>query len=118
MSAARRERDADASLFEELIEPLLASGAAEEGTIMGRPCLRTPGGAFLAMAGSPAGELIVKIPAARVEELIAAGAGLPFAPAGRRFREWVRVPQRDPVLWQALLDEARAFAEGEPRGGK
>ena len=112
MSAPGRDRGGDDSLFRELTEPLLASGAADEGTIMGHPCLRARGGAFLAMAEGRTGDLIVKIPAGRVDELIAAGVAAPFAPAGRRFREWARVPDRDPTLWQALLDEARAFAEG------
>ena len=48
-----------------------------------------------------------------MEALIAEGAGLPFAPAGRRFREWVQVPGRDADLWQSLLDEGRAFVNGE-----
>jgi hypothetical protein len=43
-----------------------------------------------------------------------AGAGKPFAPAGRTFREWVLVDDRDPARWAALIDEARAFASGRP----
>jgi len=104
----------DGRLFGEVTEPLLATGQADEGTIMGFPCLRTTSGAFLAMAEHKTGDLIVKLPTARVEELVAEGAGLPFAPAGRRFREWVQVPGRDEELWHALLSEARAFVEGKP----
>lgn len=47
-------------------------------------------------------------------ELIAAGTGKPFAPAGRTFREWVVVGDRDPARWADLIDEARAFASGQP----
>ena len=112
MSPIRRDPGADDALFWELAEPLLASGEVEEGTIMGFPCLRTSGGGFLAMAEHRAGDLVVKLPAGRVEELVAEGKGLPFAPAGRRFREWVHVPERDEALWQALLDEGRAFVDG------
>ena len=54
----------------------------------------------------------MKLPASRVDELVDESTGLPFAPAGRRFREWVRVPGRDEELWQALLDESRAFVDG------
>jgi len=104
----------DDALFRELAEPLLAAGEVEEGTIMGFPCLRTTGGAFLAMAEHTSGDLIVKLPAGRVDELVDEGTGLPFAPAGRRFREWVQVPGRDEELWQALLDEAHAFVSGKP----
>ncbi len=105
-------RVADDALYRELTEPLLATGQAEEGAIMGFPCLRTTTGAFLAMAEGGTGDLIVKLPSSRVDALIAEGDGLPFAPAGRRFREWVHVPGRDADLWQALLDEGRAFVEG------
>lgn len=114
MSPIRRDPDADDALFRELAEPLLAAGQVDEGTIMGFPCLRARGGGFLAMAEHRNGDLVVKLPADRVEALIAEGAGLPFAPAGRRFREWVHVPGRDAELWQALLDEGRAFVDGEP----
>ena len=52
------------------------------------------------------------IDTARVEALISAGSGLEFAPAGKVFREWVQVPERDAQLWEKLLDEARAFVSG------
>ena len=112
MSPITRDPGVDDTLFWELAEPLLAAGEVEEGTIMGFPCLRTSSGGFLAMAEHRSGDLVVKVSAGRVEELIAEGRGLPFAPAGRRFREWVHVPERDPELWQALLDEGRAFVDG------
>jgi hypothetical protein len=35
---------------------------------------------------------LVKLPQPRVGQLIAAGHGEPFAPAGRVFREWVAIP--------------------------
>ncbi len=112
MSPIRPGPRFDGALFQELADPLLAAGEVEEGTIMGFPCLRTSSGEFLAMAEHRSGDLIVKVPADRVEELVEEGAGLPFAPAGRRFGEWVHVPSRDAELWQALLDEGRAFVDG------
>ena len=42
------------------------------------------------------------------------GAGKPFAPVGKTFREWVLVGGRDPARWAELIDEARAFAGGKP----
>lgn len=108
-------RGPDDALFRELTEPLLAEGLAEEGTIMGFPCLRAPGGAFLATADHRTGDLIVKLPRERVAGLLASGAGEPFAPAGRAFREWARIPGRDAGLWRALIDEARAFATRDGR---
>src|ERR1700732_4107693 len=83
------------------------------GTMMGFPCLRVSG-AFFASCDHRSGDLIVKLPKHRVEQLIRAGAGPPFAPAGRTFREGIRVSARDPARWAELIDEARAFAGGKP----
>jgi hypothetical protein len=48
-----------------------------------------------------------------MQQLIAAGTGEPFAPAGRTFRAWVLIEDRDPDLWAGLIDEALAFVGGE-----
>ena len=50
--------------------------------------------------------------AARVEELIEADVGGPFAPAGRTFKEWVALPEGSATEWLSLLDEARDFVAG------
>jgi hypothetical protein len=81
------------------------------GTMMGFPCLRVAG-AFFASCDHRSGDLIVKLPRQRVQELITAGVGKPFAPAGRTFREWVLIEDRDPARWAELIDEARTFAGG------
>jgi len=103
--------DADDELFWSLAQPLLDSGRAEEGVLMRQPCLRVAG-EFFAAPEYRSGDLIVKLPETRVEELISAGAGLEFAPAGKVFREWVQVPERDVKLWGRLLYEARTFVSG------
>jgi hypothetical protein len=38
-----------------------------------------------------------------VKQLIAEGAGSPFAPAGRIFREWVEINEYDEASWIQLL---------------
>ena len=81
--------------------------------MMGLPCLRVAG-AFFASCDHRTGDLIVKLPRERVEQLITAGEGKPFAPAGRTFREWVLIADRYPARWAGLIDEARAFASGNP----
>lgn len=104
--------NADAStreaLFRELAQQLLAEPAVTQGTMMGYPCLRV-NGAFFACVERATGHLIVKLPADRVSELVAAGEALPFAPNGRTFREWAAFPHPDPGEWRALLAEAREF---------
>ena len=98
------------SLFWELAEPLLAEDSIVKSTMMGFPCLRVNGD-FFASVDHKTGDLIVKLPANQVLELIETEVGEPFAPAGRRFKEWVSIPNRDAELWQQLINDARAFVE-------
>jgi TfoX/Sxy family transcriptional regulator of competence genes len=56
------------------------------------------------------GELVVKLSKARVDELIATGAGKPFdAGRGRPMKEWVSIAPERADDWPALADEARRF---------
>ena len=79
-----------------------------EGTIMGSPCLRV-GKEFLAMNHHKKEGLVVKLPAGRVAELIEAGQGESFAPAGKVFKEWLAVTEVDEARWRELLAEGVAF---------
>jgi hypothetical protein len=79
-----------------------------EGTIMNGRCLRV-GKEFLALVDYKGSGLVVKLPRDRVKELIDAGVGKPFAPAGKVFQEWLSVPSPDRVLWRKLLREGLAF---------
>src|SRR5690349_18918969 len=99
------------ALFWELVEPLLADAAVSRSTMMGLPCVRLDG-RFFASLDRRTGALVVKLSRHRVAELVAAGEGEPFAPAGRTFREWVAVPRAGHQRWADLLAEARAMAAG------
>lgn len=81
--------------------------------MMGFPCLRVAG-AFFASCDPRTGDLIVKLPRDRVQQLLEDGVGHPFAPAGRTFREWVLIDDRDETRWAELIDEARTFVTGQP----
>jgi hypothetical protein len=100
------------SLFWELAPRFLAEDDVDEGTLMGRPCLRA-GGEFLATVQRKTARLVVKLDADRVEELVNEGLGLKFAPAGKVFREWVAVPTIDAALWEKLIEEALAANRGQ-----
>ena len=80
--------------------------------MMGLPCLRRDG-AFFAACDRNTGDLLVKLPEDRVTNLVTAGDAVPFAPAGRRFRQWAAVPANLEGTWPALLEQAHTYA-GEP----
>jgi hypothetical protein len=103
----KRTADVAVPEYEAVAEELIASGQAEAGTMMGHPCLRR-NGAFFATVGHDADELIVKLSAERVQELIAEGVGEAFAPAGKTFRAWVAIPRSKAEAWPALIREAHA----------
>lgn len=99
----------DEEVFWELIDELrVEDPRIEEGTIMGGRCARVAG-EFLALVDFKDSGMVVKLPKARVEQLIERGTGAPFAPAGKVFREWVSIPQRDRRRWRSLLREGVAF---------
>jgi hypothetical protein len=103
--------DSPTKFFWDLAGPLLAREDITKSTMMGFPCLRV-NEAFFASADHRTGDLIVKLPADQVEEMIDIGLGQPFAPAGRRFREWVLISDRDADRWSELMLKALAFVEG------
>ena len=84
-------------------------GTVTEGTMFGSKGLRT-GRKFFAIWWHE--QLVVKLPAARREELVAAGQAEPFEPMqGRVMNGWVLLqPTAD---WQPLAAEARAFVESQ-----
>lgn len=102
--------DIDDELFWDVAGPLIAAGKAVEGELMRSRCVRV-GKEFLAMPEYRSGDLVVKLPRDRVDELVAAGHGLAFAPAKKVFREWIQVPERDEALWKSLLDEGYEFVK-------
>lgn len=104
--------DQPTALFWDVATPFLAQEAVSRGTMMGFPCLRINGD-FFASADHRTGDLVVKLAESRVNELIAAGVGQPFVPAGRRFRQWVAIPNRDAEQWRQLIAEAMRFVQEE-----
>ena len=79
----------------------------DEGRMLHSLGLRT-GGKFYAFASGT--DVIVKLPAARVAELVASGSGSPCeTKPGRPMREWVQLPVVDVDSCLAAVLEARAF---------
>lgn len=100
------ERDEDR--FWDAAALLLEQDDVSRSTMMGLPCLRVQG-KFFAAFDRASGDLLIKVPAARVNQLIAAGEGGAVAPTGRRFREWAAIPPEAVDDWPAYLREAHAF---------
>jgi len=74
----------------------------------GSRALRLGGSAFAMVVR---GAVVLKLPAHRVSELIAAGRGGPFGTRSRRpMREWVTVLDEDPATTLTLGREALVFA--------
>jgi hypothetical protein len=85
------------------------------GRGFGSSALRS-GGSIFAMLTR--GRLVVKLPRARVAELIAAGAGEPFdAGKGRPMKEWLAVADAGDDAWRDLAEEALAFVSGRAAPG-
>lgn len=62
------------------------------------------------------GQLVVKLPKARVAELVAAGEGDYFtAGKGRPMKEWFTLASQSTMPWNALAEEALLFVHATPR---
>ena len=61
------------------------------------------------------GDLVAKVPEARVRELVALEAGAPVVMGTRTMREWVRLSAEAGVgAWSEVLDEAYTFGLSRP----
>ncbi len=59
------------------------------------------------------GHLVVKLPRARVDELIASGDGVRFdANRGKPMKEWIAMDPGSDLSWSMLAKEALEFAAG------
>lgn len=113
MSAPRTGSAAE--LYERLAVRLLAEPDVEEGTGFGRvPGLRTSKKIFAMMCR---GELVVKLPRERVDELVAAGVASRFDARldGRLMRQWASISSERGLDWEPLALEARRFVSSATR---
>jgi TfoX/Sxy family transcriptional regulator of competence genes len=97
---------------EQLWEPIARDQLAKRGVSSGTGFgtgegLRVSGKIFAMLVR---GELVVKLPKDRVDELVQAGAARHFdAGKGRPMKEWASVPASASRRWKGLVEEARAF---------
>ena len=87
--------------YDAVANRFLAEPGVTEGQMFGLPVLKVGGKVF---AGLRQGELLVKLPADRVQELVAAGKGTQFTPMeGRAMKEWVLVGGDEELVAEALV---------------
>jgi TfoX/Sxy family transcriptional regulator of competence genes len=94
--------------WQDLVEAA-EGGAVSVGTMFGSKGLRT-GTKFYAIWWHD--RLVVKLPPARLTELVDVGDGQPFEPMeGRRMNGWIMLG--DSVEWLPVVDEARAYVAAQ-----
>jgi TfoX/Sxy family transcriptional regulator of competence genes len=100
--------------FATIADAQLRARDVTAGTGFGRSQGLRIGGKIFAMLVN--GELVVKLPKERVEELSASGLGHAFDPGhGRVMKEWISVPTEAGRRWDALVEEAREFVRPTSR---
>ena len=98
--------------FSAVAAALLPEPDVDEGTGFGtNPGLRTDGKIFAMLVG---GDLVVKLPADRCADLVAAGSAAVFEVGRRRMREWVRIGEVDETSWRQLAHDARRYVARNP----
>ncbi|MGH9195624.1 MAG: hypothetical protein ACRD1T_07785 [Acidimicrobiia bacterium] len=105
-------------LFKQLVTRFGADPRVSLGTGFGTsPGLRVGSKVFAMLIK---GDLVLKLPKERVDQIIASGGGAPFDPGhGRLMKEWVTIPVGHSREWKKLGSEAIEFVgrAGSRRGG-
>jgi hypothetical protein len=105
-------------LFARMATRFLADPSVGQGTGFGpSPGLRVGGRIFAMLAH---GDLVVKLPKDRVDQLVASGTGDRFEPRhdGRLMKEWLAVSAGHLAEWEGLADEALRFVGSVTKKGR
>jgi TfoX/Sxy family transcriptional regulator of competence genes len=96
------------SHFEKIVDAFAGRPHVTSGAMMASPGLKV-GGKIFAMLSRD--RFVVKLPKARVDELISQSAGTRFDPGhGRQMKEWV-VVDLPPSSWLTLAQEAYTYVK-------
>ncbi len=100
--------DRAAAAFERIAREYERDPRVSRGTMLVSEGLRVDGHFFAALAH---GQLLVKLPRERVQELIGDGVAVPFrsGKGARIMKEWALVPPSATRRWKALVKEALTF---------
>jgi hypothetical protein len=90
-----------------IAESELATDGVTGGTGFGRSAgLRLRGKIYAMLVD---GDLVLKLPKPRVDELVEGGVGKRFGHGARVMKEWVSLPGGTSRRWTRLVAEAKAF---------
>jgi predicted DNA-binding protein (MmcQ/YjbR family) len=97
-------------LLSRLAEPYLARPDVTWGRMFSSTGLSVRGKIFAVV--NHAGNLMVKVPESRADELESSGEANHMVMRGREMREWVEMqPQRGEAAWATLLAEAYRYLD-------
>ncbi len=111
--SSKREDAADDPRFAHVVAAVAGKRdvTRESRQGFGSGALKVNGKIFAMM--TPGAEFVVKIPKARVDELVNHGVGERFEPGpGRIMKEWLAL-DRHPELWTELAKEAYQFVKNQ-----
>jgi|SRR3990170_2857949 len=95
--------------FQRIADDLLKDANVTQARMFGSPGLRSGGKVFAFMWKQ---RLVIKLPQARVDQLVSAGDATRFDPGhGRVSKEWVSVGAASKLNWARLVQEARGFVD-------
>ena len=97
------------AIFDPIAQELLGRDGVDIGPMFGSEGLRIRGKVFAFIASG--GELLVKVPEARADELVAAGTAARMVMRERTMREWVTVDSGAPEHWASLIAESFAYVD-------
>lgn len=93
--------------FSDVTRAFQKDTGVEMGRMFGAPGLKVRGRVF---AMEVKGALVVRLDAARCQDLVAAGCAVPFDPGhGRPMKAWVAISKDVDQDWVALAKEARTL---------
>jgi hypothetical protein len=108
MVLVNEQRVAGQERLDRIVVDRLSGEPVDQGPMFSTTGWRHGGKVFAFVGAS--GELMIKLPEARVRALVDSAAGEPMTIRERTMREWVRIPPEGD--WEPLVVEAHAFLAG------
>lgn len=97
------------AIFDPIAQDLLLHDGVDLGPMFGVDGIRVRGKVFACVGYR--GELMLKLPASRIDDLEAGGVGERVQMRGHPAREWMFVDAAHADIWEQLAAEALAFVD-------